>query len=878
MRKLILSAICIFTAFTLFGQNSIKVETPGVVEVNETFNVTFIIEGEKSPSDFNWESGENIETLWGPSTGRSRSVQIINGKRTSSTQSTYTYVVKIGKAGKFTLPQATATVKGETIYSSAAAVEVIAASSSASSSSGQSQSSSSSSQNRQPSRQNNGGNISDDDIFLAVSLSKNNVVVGEPVIASIKLYQRVNISGFEGVQFPTFNGFWSQELEAPTNIEFARESYEGEIYNSALLRKFVLIPQKQGAITIEPTELMCLVNVTVRNGGTSIFDSFFDDVRTVRKKVVSRPLTVNVKPLPAGAPASFGGGVGTFKVSAKLSKDTLKTHEAASLLVTVSGRGNVPLLEAPKVSFPPDMETYDTKSSEKVDNGGFSGSKFYEFPFIPRSYGDFEIPAIKYSYYDVNTGKYVTLETEAIAYHVLKGADSDNSGSQVYTGVNRKDVQSLNQDIRFISTKPAKFNKKGEFLMGSVAFWLVTVLLVVLAAVCWLVFRKLAVRRSDVVGAKTRKATKMALKRLHLAQTFLKQNLYTAFYEELHKALLNFISDKLVIPVADLSKENISQSLAENGVEQSFVDSFVELLDACEFARYSPDAGHEAMQSHYNTAVEIISSIDSNMKGKKTPVSASGKAFVIALMIVSGTTLNANAQNAYVDSLWNSANAAYTEGRWADAIENYLDISSLSFESAALYCNTADAYYKNGELGKAILYYERSLKIDPSYSDARYNLALLSEKTQDRIDPVPEFILKTWAKDVCYMLNSDQWTMVFWVFLAITLGLLLLFLLGPTVAARRCGFFIGIVTLIITCASLGNAVWQKNDYNRMDAAIVMRPVISVKSSPSSETATDLFILHEGTKVDVLDEVGQWRNISIADGRQGWIRKDDMEFI
>lgn len=300
MRKFILSAICVFTAFTLFGQNSIKVETPGVVEVNETFNVTFIIEGEKSPSDFNWESGENIETLWGPSTGRSRSVQIINGKRTSSTQSTYTYVVKIGKAGKFTLPQATATVKGETIYSASATVEAIATSSSASSSSGQSQSSSSS-QNRQPSRQNNGGNISDDDIFLAVSLSKNNVVVGEPVIASIKLYQRVNISGFEGVQFPTFNGFWSQELEAPTNIEFARESYEGEIYNSALLRKFVLIPQKQGAITIEPTELMCLVNVTVRNGGTSIFDSFFDDVRTVRKKVVSRPLTVNVKPLPAGA-------------------------------------------------------------------------------------------------------------------------------------------------------------------------------------------------------------------------------------------------------------------------------------------------------------------------------------------------------------------------------------------------------------------------------------------------------------------------------------------------------------------------------------------------------------------------------------------------
>ena len=231
----------------------------------------------------------------------------------------------------------------------------------------------------------------------------------------------MNIAGFEGANFPTFNGFWSQELAAPTNIEFARETYEGQIYNGALLRKFVLIPQQAGRLTIEPAELVCLVNVRVSSGGSSIFDGFFDDYRTVRQKVTSKPVEINVSSLPAGAPASFAGGVGEFSISAKLSKDVIKTHEAASLLVTVSGRGNVSLLEAPKVNFPPDMEVYDTKTSDKVDKGGMSGSKTYEFPFIPRSYGEFEIEPISYTYYDVNAKKYVTLQTQPLAITVEKG-------------------------------------------------------------------------------------------------------------------------------------------------------------------------------------------------------------------------------------------------------------------------------------------------------------------------------------------------------------------------------------------------------------------------------------------------------------------------
>ncbi len=865
--------MAVMSAAAAFAQTEIQVQTHNVVAADEQFNVTFIIEGEAKSSDFTWSPGDDFQLLWGPQQGRSTSVQMINGKTTRSVQTTYSYVLRPTKPGKFTLAQASAKVKGSTITSKPVTVEVVAA---GSSSSGASQSQSAQPQgNQQSQKQGRNGMIQDSDIFMNLSLSRSNVVVGEPVTATLKLYQRVNVAGFEGVEFPDFNGFWSQELEAPTNIEFVRETYDGQIYNAALLRKFILIPQQQGQVTIDPAELICLINVRVSSGGTSIFDGFFDDYRTVRKKVASKPLTVNVKPLPSGAPASFAGGVGEFEISARISRDTVKTHEASSLLVTVTGKGNVSLLEAPKVNFPPDMEVYDTKVSDKIDKGGLSGSKFYEFPFIPRSHGDFVIDPIRYSYYDVRQNRYVTLETPPIPLTVLRGNESEGAGVVISGGSVPKDVKTLGSDIRFINTKSPDLVSKGRFFVGSGAFWIILAALVAAAAAAWAALRQYAARKADVVRSKNRKATKMALRRLQTANSFLKQNLYTAFYEELHKALLGFISDKLNIPSAELSRDRISDSLKNDGVEGNLIDTFIGILDACEFARYAPDAGHDAMAAHYESAVDVISSIDSNMKSNRKAPKGAALTFLMLMML----PLAASAQQKeYVDSLWNEANAAYADGRWSDAARGYEMISNMGLESAALYCNTGDAYFKDLNVPKAILYYERALKLDPSYSDARYNLEFVNSGIQDKIDPVPDFVLKAWMKDICYLMDSNAWAVLFIVFLALALAMTLLFILSPSVAGRRTGFFTGIVMILFAVFSLSFAIWQKNDYMKADDAIVMRPVASVKSSPSAEAAKDLFILHEGTKVKVIDSVGSWNNIELADGRQGWIPSGDIEII
>lgn len=854
------------SAIISYAQTSIQVQAHKVVSIDEQFNVTFVIEGAK-PSDFSWDPGSDFDLVWGPQQGRSTSIQIINGKRTESTQTTYSYILRPLKTGKFTLAKASAKVKGNEIYSTSHAIEVV----SSESSSGQSSKPSQGQSSNQPSQR---GNISDSDLFLRLSLNRSDVVVGEPVIATVKLYQRVNIAGFEGVSFPSFDGFWSQEIEAPSNIEFQRETYDGQIYNAAVLRKFLLIPQHQGKIRIDPAELVCLVSVRVSSGGNSIFDGFFDEYANVRKKVQTSPVTINVSALPADAPASFGGGVGEFTVSASVSKDSLKTHEAASLVVTVSGKGNVSLLETPKVSFPPDMEVYDSKVTSNMAPGGMSGTRRYEFPFIPRSYGDFTIEPIKYSYYDVNQKKYVTLETQPIDLVVLKGNESGASATVIAPDSSQKGVRNLDSDIRYINVKDPLLVAKGHFLVGSALFWMIVVLLVATAAALWLLLRRMAARKADIAGTRNRKATKMAMKRLQLAGTFLKQNLYTAFYEELHKALLGFISDKLTIPVAELSKDRISDALKEGSVPQEYITAFIGILDACEFARYSPSTGNDAMAAHYTAAVDVISAIDSSMKTKR---SGSKSAMLAFLLLVAPFAAQAQ-EDAYVDSLWNAANAAYAEGQWDAAVSGYEMISDMGLESAALYCNTGNAYAKSGNVPLAILYYERALKVDPSYEDAAYNLQLMNNRIQDRIDPVPEFFLKKWMKDISYLMDSDAWAIVALVLLGLTLAMFLLFLLAPSVAGRRTGFFTGLVLLVFMCFALGFSVSQKKASMSADKAIVTRPVVSVKSSPSAEASKDLFILHEGTKVTVLDQVGAWNNISLADGRQGWLPADAMERI
>ena len=878
--KRLLAILTLFSALTSAAQ-TLKLEGPRVVSMDETFRVVFTADGRMS--DFDWPGTDDFDVVWGPQKGTMSSTNIVNGKRTSSHQETVTYLLQPRRTGTFTLAGATAKVDKTEVSSSSLQIEVVAGQQSGAQQGSQQDAQQGGGQTgtaTQPDSRRDDpattGTVSGEDIFLRLSLSKGSVVKGEPITATLKLYTRTDISGIEDIKFPTFNGFWSKETVSVNNLEFNRENVNGNIYNSALLRQWVLIPQQGGKLTIDPAEMVCQVRVrTSGGGGRSIFDDFFDQYQTIRKRISTPTMTVSVRDLPAGAPASFAGGVGEFKISAKLSKDGIKSNEAASLIVTISGNGNLSMLEAPKVDFPPDFEVYDLKTTDKTSASGTSGSKTFEYPFIPRSHGDFVIPSIEYSYYDYAHGKYVTTSTGDIAVTVEKGEDIAGGGVAV-AGTNRQGVRSLSEDVRYIALGDGRFHKKGAFFAGSPLFFALVAALALVFFVVNLLLRRSQERRADVAGSKNRRANKMARERLRNAENYLRKNLSGAYYEELLKALTGYVSDKLMIPAADLSKDNIGESLRARGVRDESIAALVSLIDRCEFARYAPDSGQTQMEDEYNEALNVIADIESQLKSGKTARKPAGAAVLLLLLGLGLSAAPARAEGD-VSSLWKAGNEAFAAEQWQNALNYYQMIEGEDLESADLYYNIGNTYFKMGDNAHAILYYERALKLDPAHADARHNLEIATQLTLDRVDAVPDFILVSWFRGVRQSLSADTWAWLTLALLLIAGVLLTLFLRGSSRGLRKVSFILACVIAALSIATFVFSLLQRKAVSRQDSAIVTAPVCSVKSSPADGGKT-VFVLHEGTKVRLLDSVGDWTKLEIADGRQGWASTFTFEVI
>lgn len=876
MRKRILTLLLLLSALTGAAQ-TLKLEGPRVVSLDETFRIVFTADARMS--DFEWPGTDDFEVVWGPQRGSMSSTNIVNGKRTSTHQETVTYLLQPRQTGTFTIPAATASVDKQSVSSSTIQIEVVASQQQSQPQGSGTQQDPQGQQQSQPQRNDPSvtGTVSGQDIFLRLSLGKTNVVKGEPLTATLKIYTRADIAGFEDIKFPTFNGFWSKETVTVNNLEFNRENLNGTIYNSGLLRQWVLIPQQTGSLTIDPAEMVCQIRVRTSSGSPlSIFDDFFDQYQTIRKRISTPTLQVKVRELPAGAPASFAGGVGDFKISAKLSKDGIKSNEAASLIVTISGNGNLSMLEAPKVDFPPDFEVYDLKSTDKTSASGTSGSKLFEFPFIPRSHGDFTIPSIEYTYYDNAHGKYVTTSTGDIQVTVEKGEEVAGGGV-VMPGTNRQGVRSLTEDIRYIALGDGHLKKKNTFFAGSLLFYLLMLTLAIITFILNRLLKFSQARRADVAGSKNRRANKMARARLKQAEDYLHKNLGGAYYEELHKALTGYVSDKLLIPAADLSKETIGEKLRERDVRDESIERLTALIDKCEFARYAPDSGQTQMENEYNEAVQVISDIEGQLnKAKAGRKPATGAAVVALLLGLGLSILPARAQDD-VSGLWQKAEEAFAAGQWQNALNFYQMIEGEALQSADLYYNIGNTYFKLDDKAHAILYYERALKLDPSHNDALHNLEIARQLTLDKIDSVPEFILVSWFRQLRQRCSADSWAWITLGLLLVTGGLLTLYRNGASLALRRISFILACVSFLLAVFTFIFSLQQKRAVTRQDSAVVTSPVCSVKSSPA-DGGTTVFVLHEGTKVRLLDNVGDWAKISIADGRQGWAPSGTFEVI
>lgn len=852
MKRLLSVIVCVLSTLCVYAQASIVVKVEPVVALDEQFNLTFEVRGDKV-SDFHWQSNGDFIVQWGPQTMTSSQTSIVNGKRTHTVSTSYTYVLMPTREGTFTIPSCTANVKGQTVTSKPTSIKVVKARSGAGSGTSATRSTTT---------------VGSEDLFLRLIVDKEDVVLGEPVVATLKLFKKVQVEGFEDVKFPSFDGFWTQTLESPSNINFTREALGDEIYETAVLRSYKIIPQRAGDLEIDPAELVC--RVAVRRNSTSsgsIFDDFFQsDYNIIRKRVSTKPMTIHVAELPQPQPASFCGAVGKFNVAISLSTNSLKTHDAASLLLTVKGEGNLGLIMTPKVKFPSDFEVYDVKTSED------GNTRTFEYPFIPRYYGDYTIGPVEFSYYDIDAKAYKTTSAQALSLHVEKADIQDGTDSQSnFVGAGPKTVSNLGTDIRYIHPGRPALHRSGVMFAGSPLFWALAGLVLLLAVLFYVVYNRLSARRSDVAGTRRRTASKWAKKRLALSHDYLTRNLSAAFYEELHKALLGFVADKLSMDISDLDKEHISGELLSHGVDEATCREFIELLDACEFARYAPSAGNGSMQQHYDKGLALISTMDSFMNKKSK---GSAAMLVAVLLMLGGPALHAQES----DAVWNSAVEAYAQGNYAEAFTQWNSIAESGLQSADLYYNMACAAFKDGQVAKAVLYFERCLKVDPSHGDAKANLEYTRQFLQDRIDEVPEFFLVTWVKNLENVLSADAWAVLALLFFAVFCVCAVLFFISSGRKSRIACFVGFIAAILLALGCMGFSLSLKARATDDSYAIVMCTVGVVRSSPDDFSGTELFVLHEGAKAKIIQQVGEWSNMELSDGRQGWIKNSCLENI
>jgi len=602
--------------FHLFADDEIKLtgSTKPVVEVGERFQVVYEVNGEGR--NFVSPMFGNLQVLSGPNTSTSSSIQIINGNMQQSYSMTYTFIVSASKEGEVTIGPASVKVDGKKYTSNTIHVQVVKASGS--------QPTGQQGNNPRNSGTDNGV-LQDDDLYIKAFVSTTDPYLGEQVIVTYRLYTRVPIANLSMKKASSFNGFWSKSLtDNSQQLQQSRQVINGKEYTVADIGRYAVFPQKTGKLTIEPAELECVAQVRTqqqRRRSNDPFEDFFNDpffnrnIRNVETTLKSDPLTINVKLLPEqGKPADFNGAVGDFSFQSALDKDHLTTNDALTLTLSISGKGNLELVNLPKPKFPTDFETYDPKVTSNINttSSGISGSKKFEYLAIPRTNGDFTISPITFSFFNPNEKKYHSYSTGELKIHVDKG---NQSGSGItYSSSAQEDIKFIGKDIRHIKTGRSKLKPLGIYLFHSTLYYILIVLPVIIMILFIIFWKQQEKRKSNVSLMKTRKANKVARSRLQKADKFRKEQNDKAFYDEIAQALWGYISDKFNIKQAGLSIDTVKDTLTKKGADEQVVDNFVNTLNNIEFARFAPGDASGKMESVYNEALNVITKAEKTLK------------------------------------------------------------------------------------------------------------------------------------------------------------------------------------------------------------------------------------------------------------------------
>ena len=603
MLFLLLAFLLIGNATRSMAQVTFKASAPAAVVQGEQFRLSFVLN--KEGRELRLPDMPDFDLLFGPSTSTSYSQRTINGKTTSESSVTYTYILVAKKPGSFSIPAASITVDGSNYKSNAIQIKVLPPDEKAS------QGATSRDRSSSESTSSGTATVSARDAFIRAIVSKNSIYEQEGFTVTFRLYTTLNIVNFGKIQFPEFEGFMVEDVPLPVNQQLQMERYNDRNYYTADLRKTLLFPQRSGQITIPAGNIEMVFSVPSGKSVSTFFGAQ-EVMVDVKKNLTTNPLAIHVKPLPADKPASYANAVGTFTLNPSISTDKVKANEAITLTLEISGTGNMKLIRNPEVAFPDNFELYDpvVDNALNVTTNGLTGIRKISYMVIPRYEGNYAIPPLEFTYFDPATNKYKTLTTPEYKLQIAKGDPGSAAASDF---VNRQDVK-VEQDIRFLKTGEITYLSRTNFFVGSFAYWLWYLIPLTLLIVLFLINRKQARENANVALLRTKMANKMAVRRLKTAGKYLKEQDKEQFYNEVLRALWGYFSDKLSIPLAQLSKQNIESELSKQGISEELVGKFMHILDTCEFARYAPAESDAGMDRIYQETVETIGEMENKLR------------------------------------------------------------------------------------------------------------------------------------------------------------------------------------------------------------------------------------------------------------------------
>ena len=832
-------------------------KAPSQVAVGEQFRLTYTVNTDDVSGFRAGNIPDAFDVLMGPSTSTQSSFQMVNGHTSSSTSVTYTYILSATKNGSFTIPAAHASVHGKTVHSNELHIKVSGTAQQGRSNGG-GQPSQGGGQMRAA-----GSHISGNDLFIKVSANKSRVHEQEPILLTYKVYTLVDLTSLSG-KMPDLKSFYTREVPLPQEKSFKIESLNGRPYRTVTWQQYVMFPQTTGKLEIPSITYDGMV--VLQNRNVDPFEAFFNGGSgyvEVKKEIKAPGLTITVDPLPA-RPTNFSGGVGTFNLSAQLDKTEVKANNPVNLRIVVSGSGNLKLIKQPVVNLPKDFDQYDAKIEDKtkLTTNGIEGSMVYDMLIVPRHQGKYDIPPVEFTYFDIQSNSYKTLRSQPFTLNVAKG-----DGSSSVSSYSSEELKQLNQDIRYIKTDNTRLRAVDEFFFGSTFYWISLVVLLAVFISLFIIFRHRAIENANISKMRGKRANKVAVRRLRVADKLLKAGKQSEFYDEVLRALWGYVGDKLNMPVAQLSRENISQQFSERGVDEATLSQFLGALDECEYARYAPGDPRGNMNKVYDAAIQAIMKIEDFLKGKKH-IRRSAVTLVLLFVSISLSASTVTRQQ---------ADSAYAQEHYQQAISDYEALLKQGV-SAELYYNLGNAYYRTDQMPKAVLNYERALLLSPGDADIRFNLQMARSKTIDKITPESEMFFVTWYRSLVNLMSVDAWARTALIALAIAIILALAYLFSDRIWLRKVGFFGALLLVVVFLLSNLFAFHQKRKLTYRTGAVIMTTSVPVKSTPS-KNGTDLFILHEGTRVTITDNsMKDWKEIRVDDGKEGWIETNKIEII